>query len=49
MRFYLRRKDHASMVLLDIVSNYLTPEAGEGEEFEDMIQMQDLTEDRILR
>lgn len=53
MRFFLRRKEHASLVLADIVSQYISggEDAGAGEEAgrtQDMCELDQLTEQDML-
>lgn len=47
VRFHLRRKEHASLVLADIVSQYISPEVNEGR-IEDMCNLEDFTEQDML-
>ena len=47
MRFYLRRKEHASMVLADFVSQYISPEVYEGK-VDDMCNLDELSEQTML-
>ena len=47
MRFFLRRKEHASLVLTEIVSQYISPEVNEGR-VQDMCNLEELTEQDML-
>lgn len=47
MRFFLCRKEHASLVLAEIVSQYISPEANEGR-IEDMCRLEELSEQAML-
>lgn len=47
MRFFLRRKEHASLVLTEIVSQYISPEVDDGR-IEDMCNLEELSEQTIL-
>ncbi len=47
MRFYLRRKEHASLVLAEIVSQYISPEVNEGR-IQDMCELEEFTEQDML-
>lgn len=47
MRFFLRRKEHASMVLADIVSQYISPEVNEGR-IQDMCHLGEFSERDML-
>lgn len=46
-RFFLRRKEHASLVLADIVSQYISPEVNEGR-IQDMCDLDDFSEQDML-
>lgn len=47
MRFFLKRKEHASMILADIVSQYISPEINEGR-IQDMCEMEEFSEQHML-
>lgn len=47
IRFFLRRKEHASLVLSEIVSQYISPEVDDGQ-IEDMCTLEELSEQTIL-
>ena len=47
MRFYLRRKEHASLVLSEIVSQFISPDADEGR-VEDLCSLEELSEQDML-
>lgn len=47
MRFHLQRKEHASLILADIVSQYISPEVHEGR-IEDMCNLEELSEQAML-
>ena len=47
MRLFLRRKEHASLVLSEIVSQYISPEADEGL-IEDLCNLEELSEQAML-
>ena len=47
MRFFLRRKEHASLVLADIVSQFISPEVNEGR-IQDMCELEDFSEHDML-
>ncbi len=47
MRFYLQRKEHASLVLAEIVSQYISPEVNEGR-VQDMCDLEEFTEQDML-
>ena len=47
MQFHLRRKEHASLILADIVSQYISPEVNEGR-IEDMCALEELSEQAML-
>ena len=47
MRFYLIRKEHASLVLADIVSQFISPEVNEGR-VQDMCELEEFTEHDML-
>lgn len=47
MRFFLRKKDHASLVLSEIVSQYISPDANEGR-VEDLCDLEELSEQDML-
>ena len=47
MRFFLRRKEHASLVLAEIVSQYISPEVNEGR-IEDMCDLVEFSEQDML-
>lgn len=47
MRFFLRRKEHASLVLAEIVSQLISPEVNEGR-IEDMCDLEEFTEQDML-
>lgn len=46
-RFYLQRKEHASLVLSEIVSQYISPDANEGR-VEDLCNLEELSEQDML-
>lgn len=47
LRFYLRRKEHASLLLADIVSQFISPEADNGK-VDDMCNLEELSEQTML-
>ena len=47
MRFFLRRKEHASLVLAEIVSQYISPEVNEGR-VQDMCELEEFSEQNML-
>ena len=47
MRFYLQRKEHASLILSEIVSQYISPDANEGR-VEDLCNLEELSEQDML-
>ena len=47
VRFFLRRKEHASLVLAEIVSQYISPEVNEGR-VEDMCELEEFSEQYML-
>ncbi len=47
MRFFLRRKEHASLILTEIVSQYISPEVDDGQ-IEDMCNLEELSEQAML-
>ena len=47
MRFFLHRKEHASLVLAEIVSQYISPEVNEGR-VQDMCDLEEFTEQDML-
>lgn len=47
MRFFLRRKEHASLILSEIVSQFISPEVNEGR-IEDMCNLEEFTEQDML-
>ena len=47
MRFYLRRKEHASLILSEIVSQFISPDANEGR-VEDLCSLEELSEQDML-
>lgn len=47
MRFFLRRKEHASLVLAEIVSQYISPEVNEGR-IEDMCDLEEFSEQDMM-
>ena len=47
MQFHLKRKEHASLILADIVSQYISPEVNEGR-IEDMCALEELSEQAML-
>lgn len=47
MRFFLRRKEHANLVLTEIVSQYISPEVNEGQ-IEDMCDLEEFSEQDML-
>ncbi len=47
LRFFLKRKEHASLILADIVSQYISPEADNGK-VEDMCNLEELSEQTML-
>lgn len=47
MRFFLHRKEHASLVLAEIVSQYISPEVNEGR-IEDMCELEEFSEQDML-
>lgn len=47
MRFFLCRKEHASLVLADIVSQFISPEVNEGR-IQDMCELEEFSEQDML-
>ena len=48
MRFFLRRKEHASLVLADIVSQYISPADVEEGRLQDMCELDEFSEQDML-
>ncbi len=48
LRFFLRRKEHASLLLADIVSQFILPEADNGK-VEDLCHLEELSEQTMLK